>query len=83
VDGRFVAGSVVAEANYDVPCTFIADQNGFVVPTTGGDAHWSYVPVAGIVKTAKLLPYPSDASLLAYVKSSLNAGGQFVFDDSI
>lgn len=84
----FVAGSVVTEANYTVPATFVDNANGLMVPTDGSNRLWPNIPVAANgVKTASLIPWPAsvNTTLRNHIRTSLStvSGGKFVFNDSI
>lgn len=83
----FVAGSVVTEANFTVPSTFIAGTSGEVVPTDGTHLDWAHQPIAGVVIATNLIPYPTatNSTLRNHVKNSLSTlqGNKFIFDDSI
>jgi hypothetical protein len=88
--GSFGAGSVVSEAAWTVPDTFINGTSGELIPVDGsgtalGDCDWSLVPIAGNVYASQLLPWPADAGIQAYIRTSLSnsSGGKFIFDDSI
>lgn len=83
----FVAGSVVTEANYTVPTTFVDYANGLTVPTDGTNRLWAHIPTAAHVKASALLPWPSstNTSLRTHIRTSLStvSGGKFVFDDMV
>lgn len=82
--GAFIAGSVLAEASYDVPATVVVETTGLLISTDSTERDWS-VPIGGQLIAANLLPWPSDTGLRSYIRTSLStlSGGKFVFDDSI
>lgn len=87
VDGRFVSGSLIQPSDgSQTPLTVLPDGfNWNLIDMVTGlavDIPFSQFPIAGIVESAQLLPWPADSSLQAWVVASLKAAGQFVFDSS-
>lgn len=75
VDGRFVAGSIIGGTDgSQTPLSFIPDGYGVFVPDDGNgttvDFPWN-IPIRGVLTGSQLLPWPSDTSLKAWVRSSL------------
>ena len=83
VQGAFIAGSVVSDANYSLPTTAISvppdNSNMSLVTTTYAD--WALIPMAGAVNTAALLDFPTDTSLRLWVEQQMSslAGNKFTF----
>ena len=84
----YIAGSFIGGTDgSQVPDTFIPDGYGVFVTDNDGVTNlivpFPELPVAGIIISANLLPWPSDTSLQAYVRNNLStlAGGKYVFDD--
>lgn len=81
-----IAGTYITAADgSETPITLIPD--GWPIPVTDADgssidAQMPEVPVAGIIDPAQIVDWPSDTSLIAWVKAALNAVGQYVFSDS-
>ena len=85
VDGRFVTASMIQPTDgCETILTFVPDGAGIrVVDIDGSTSIYAQnhrLPVSGEVAFAQLLPAVADASLKTYVRSALNAVGQFVFD---
>lgn len=79
-------GFVVAGDGSETPITVIPDGYGIAVPgdTAGTDADFPQIPTAGLLRTDMILPtYPTDTSLIAWLRASLNrtGGGLFQFTD--
>lgn len=72
-------GLVVAGDGSEVPRSVIGD--GWGVQTDGTDMDWPHVPVAGVIDSAKILGWPSDTSIQAYIVASMDANGvgKFIF----
>ena len=88
VQGAFIAGSYVSEANYTLPKTIVGDDNFVRVPlvgSTGQDTDWPRIPVEMYVNVSKVIDYPSDASLKTWVKGYLSTavGNKFTFSDEV
>jgi len=87
VDGRFIAGSFISEANYATPYSLINippdPSNMTQLTTTYSD--WAEIPMEGAINVSSILDYPSDASLKTWLKQNLStlAGNKFEFSDSI
>lgn len=81
-----VAGTlVVATDGTGTPLTVIPD--GYPVKVTDSEGtstnvSFAKLPIGGTIIAANLLPaWPSDTSLQSWIEASLNAHGQFVFDN--
>lgn len=88
VQGAFIAGSILSEANYSTPKTLIGDDNFVRVPlvgSTGQDTDWPRIPMEMYVDVTKVINYPSDASLKTWVKGQLSTavGNSFTFSDEV
>jgi len=89
IANAYVAGSMIQPTDgSETPRTFIPDWDGYGLKVVDGDGT-SYAsidfpkfPVAGIVYSAQLLPWPADTSLRAWIVARLNDafGAQLVFD---
>ena len=82
-DGRAVTGAVVSQANYSVPLTVVGDTAGIWVPTDGSDRDWANIPASGIIYTPNLIPYPSNAVILNYIKASMETAGVYSWTDTL
>ena len=82
-DGRAVTGAVVSQANYSVPLTVVGDTSGIWVPTDGSDRDWANIPASGIIYTPNLIPYPSNAVILNYIKASMETAGVYSWTDTL
>lgn len=83
-----ISGSLIGDTDgSQTPITLIPDGYGIKVTdvdgTTNVTAEWATVPVYAELITANIVNYPSDSSLKAWIKASMNGldGGQFIFDD--
>lgn len=80
-----VAGSFAQPTDgTEAMITFLPDGWEVVLPTTG-DLPLPNLPIGGYIDGAKLLPYPVDVSIRAWVKLQLRAPigpGRFTFVDS-
>lgn len=83
-----IAGSFVCAADgSETPKSFITTGNGVRVVTQltdeSVDRPYSFLPVAGVVDFSQLIPSPTDASLIAWVRDNLStaAGGKFIFNN--
>lgn len=81
-----IAGSwLVSTDGSGVPKTFLPD--GYPTPVTyegsSQDQPFPLFPVAGIIDVSKIIDYPTDTSMIAWLKSQLDvtAYGQFSFSD--
>lgn len=83
VDGRFVTASFVGDTDgSQAPVTFMPDGWEVPLPADGtSDIPFPQLPFRGNINGASLLPWPADASLKAFVRSSLNTNGSFVFSE--
>ncbi len=82
-----VAGTFIAvKDGRQIPRTFIPDGSGLRVTDADGlsiTREFPEVPVAGLVISANFLPgWPSDTSLQAWIRDSLNTYGRYIFDSS-
>lgn len=77
-----IAGTFIAATDgSQTPLTFLPDGWELIVPDQDGDLPFPQPPIAGNVNASNLLPWPSDSSLKAWVRSSLNSYGKFVFTE--
>jgi hypothetical protein len=79
-----IAGTlVVAGDGSEVPVTVIPDGWGIAVPTSDADVDFPQIPTAGLLRPDMVIHYPTDASLVAWLRASLNrtGGGLFQFTD--
>lgn len=81
-----VAGSFVCDTDgSQTPVTVIPDGLGVNIEdyTTAVDVNFPKIPIRGTIDVTQLLPWPSNTntSLQAYVKTSLNTTGRFVFSN--
>lgn len=82
VDGRFEAGSFIGGTDgSQTPVSFIPPGWGEMIDEDGNDLPLSYLPMSGELDGSNLLPWPSDTSLKAYVRSSLKAVGPYTFTE--
>lgn len=87
VQGAFIAGSVVSEANYSKPITLIDcppdPSNMTLVTTTYCD--WSAIPMTGAINSDSILDYPSDPSLRLWIQEQMSslAGNKFTFSSVV
>jgi len=87
--GSYLSGSYIMpnDGSEDV-LSLIPDGYGIKVTDTDGstnlDVPFPVIPVGGILITANIVNYPSDASLKAWLKSEMSrhGTGKWVFDDS-
>jgi hypothetical protein len=78
-------GFVVAGDGSEIMRSFIPDGYGVEVASDSTDVDWPHIPCGGIVESSKLIDWPSDTSLQAWVMDNLNGGGsgrggKFTFD---
>lgn len=72
-----------------VPISFIGDGWPIRVLDADGNSvssvQWPTLSIAGVVKAANLVNWPTDTSLQAWIIANLNAaaGGQFIFNDYV
>lgn len=86
-----IAGSWVCDdLGCHIPREFITEDDfGGIRVTdidgTGIDRDWANVPDAGQIDVSQLLYYPSDTSMIRWLKDQLNnvADHKFTFDDSV
>jgi hypothetical protein len=86
VDGRFAAGSLIQPVDgSETPVTIFADKFGAKVTDyrlTSIDKQYPGVLLQGMVRTSMVVNYPTDTSLIAWLKASLRTpGGHWIFDD--
>ena len=89
ITNAFISGSFVQPTDgAERPRSFLPDGYPTLKVTDNDGANlasveWPNVPTAGVIDSSQLLFWPSDASLIAWLKARLNdaGGGQFVFDD--
>lgn len=82
VNGAFVSGSLVQPTDgSETPLTLIPDGHGFDVPADSSHTEWPLVPIGAVIDDPQILPWPADASLRAWIRSSLSTipGGKFTF----
>lgn len=87
VTGDAIAGSFVcANDGSATPLCLIDEQFGLKVTDDDGDEMDIQFPrllIGGCLNTAMIINYPTDTSLIAWLKSTLNAAGQsFTFSDA-
>ena len=85
--GAFAAGALIGDVDgSQVPLTVVPDGWGEYIPLNlagvGQDIPFSYLPVDVMLDGSQLLPWPSDTSLQAYIRTSLKTNGDFTFTDS-
>lgn len=75
-------GFVVAGDGSEVPRSVIDDGYGILVPADSSDVDFPQIPCAGMLESSKILDWPSDTSLQAYLMNALaaNGAGKFTFD---
>lgn len=80
-----IAGTFITDTDGSQnPRTFLPDGWELINPADGTDFPCSKVPISGNVDASNLLPWPSDTSLKAWIRSQLNdptGFGQFVFTE--
>jgi len=87
VDGRFIAGSWIQPVDgSETPFCLFDDAWGYwlVHPITLQriSIQMPRIPTSGKIRTAMIVNYPSDASMVTYLKAKLRAlGGMLLFDD--
>ncbi|HYH63255.1 MAG TPA: hypothetical protein VD866_01010, partial [Urbifossiella sp.] len=76
-------GLVVAGDGSETPITFIPDGWGIPVGSDSADVSFPQIPTAGLLRTDGIIGYPTDTSLRAWLRASLNraGGGLFQFTD--
>jgi hypothetical protein len=79
-----IAGTfVVAGDGSEVPRSLIPDGYGVEIPTDSSDVDFPMIPDEGVVESSKILDWPTDTSLQAYIMASLTAAGygsKYIFD---
>lgn len=80
-----ITGSVVTAADgSEVPLTVIPDGYGIEVPTSGADVDFPHILTEADLDVAKIIDYPADATLKAWLKAGLRtAGGAWSFSDDL
>ena len=84
LDAALIAGSFVSENDgSEIPRTLIDDGYGITIPTNSADVDWAQIPNGGQLDVAKIIDYPTDTSLIAWLKDKLAANGRglFTFSD--
>ena len=79
-----IAGSLVLAADgSETPLTVIPDGYGIEVAADSSDVEFMHLPTGGDLDVARILDYPSDATLKQWVKDSLdgNGRGKWTFSD--
>jgi hypothetical protein len=84
LSAALVAGSVIAEPNWDTPVTVVPDGPGINLTTLGVDTDFR-VAVGGLVTGSQLLPWPADTALRQWIRAAMNVdgGGVFVFEEMV
>lgn len=84
VDGRFIAGSWIQPTDGSgTVMTFLPD--GYPTPVTyegsSQDQPFPKMPISGVVDTSKIIDWPTDTSMIAWLEAQLKADstGNFVF----
>lgn len=84
-----VGGLVTSTDGSGLPISFIGDGWPIRVLDADGNSvssvQWSTLSIAGVVRSANLVNWPTDTSIQAWIISNLNAaaGGQFIFNDYV
>ena len=85
VNGKFIVGALVQPTDgSERILTFIEAEDGIKVTLDGQnyDVQFPRPPIAGSVYAPRLVNYPADTALAAYVKGSLRSVGRgYVFSD--
>lgn len=87
LDAALIAGSFLADNDGSyLPVSFIPDGTGIKVTDHNGldqDEPFPRLPVWGIITPSQLIPWPTDTSLQAWVRTNLStaSAGKFTFDD--
>lgn len=78
-------GLVVAGDGSEIPRTVIDDGHGITVPSDSTDCDFPRIPRQGCLDVAKILDYPTDTALIAWVKDKMCANGRclFTFSDEL
>jgi hypothetical protein len=75
-----IAGTwVVAGDGSEVMRSFLPDGWEIPMPDTDVDMPLDKLPIAGNIDGSKLIDWPTDTSLQAYIRASFNEFGKFVF----
>lgn len=81
-DAALIAGSFIcANDGTYLPTTFLPDGWEIIVPEDSTDLPFEKPPIRGNIDSSKLLEWPSDTSLQAWIRTNLNTNGQYVFTD--
>lgn len=72
-------GLVVAGDGSEIPRTVIDDGYGITVPSDSTDADFPRIPRQGCLDVSKIIDYPTDTSLIAWLKDKLCANGRGLF----
>jgi hypothetical protein len=84
VSGAFAAGAWVQPADgSEIPRTVIDDGFGVAVPTDATDCDFPRIPTGGFLDTSKIINYPTDTGMIAWLKDKLasNGRGLWTFSD--
>jgi hypothetical protein len=87
LDAALIAGSfVVPNDGSQIPVTAIYDGTGKKVTDADGldlDVPFERLLIGGVLTPSQLIPWPSDTSLQAWVRTNLStaSAGKFTFDD--
>ena len=88
VDGDFVTASIIGDTDgTQTPRALIDDGDGIKCTDDNGtslDVPWATPLVGGHLDSSQIINWPSDASLVSWIKDSLNnrSGSAFIFDDA-
>lgn len=85
VPGAFIKGALVQPTDgSEVIRTLLTEQYGVSVTDEDNDdvdVFYPSIMIAGQIDASQIINYSADVSVQAYIKSSLNAYGNYVFDD--
>lgn len=74
---NFVAGGFIMVADgTEVPRTVIDDGFGVSIPSDGSDCDFPRIPTGGHLDVSKIIDYPTDTSLIAWLKDKMAANGR-------
>ena len=79
-----IAGCLVGPSDgSQSPMTLVPDGYGLLIGEDSADIDWPMLPIGGVLDVALILPYVTDATLVAWVKSSLSGPlkGRYTFRD--
>lgn len=79
---NLIAGAFVSDTDGSAtPLTFTPDGWEIPLPADGTDTPLAQPPIEGNIDGSKLLPWPTDTALRAWIRSGLNSFGKFVFTE--